>query len=237
VTSAARGLLNDSSVADMRTTLEVTSLATQAASSVNITGGSITGITDLALADGGSASSTAAGARTNFGVNKRVISQLYCTPTLTLGAAPGTRLGGSTPVDTYAQVYNFDQTTNEYIDCSGWAPEWFVASTGAKLVGAAVSSATANNFIFQAGFRRIDAAEDVDTSHSYSVQSLAATATSGTAGVPTYFSISFTSAQIDSLAAGEMFNLRINRDAASGSDTVASDVGLFVQSLYLVEPS
>jgi hypothetical protein len=42
-------------------------MAVQNASSVAITGGSVTGITDLAVADGGTGSSTAAGARTNLG--------------------------------------------------------------------------------------------------------------------------------------------------------------------------
>ncbi len=43
-------------------------IATQAANNVTITGGSITGITDLAIADGGTGASTASAARTNLDV-------------------------------------------------------------------------------------------------------------------------------------------------------------------------
>lgn len=51
-----------------RSNLGLGSMATQSSSTVNITGGTITGITDLAVADGGTGSSTASGARTNLGL-------------------------------------------------------------------------------------------------------------------------------------------------------------------------
>lgn len=57
-TSAGRALLDDVDAAAQRTTLGLGSIATQAANNVSITGGSITGITDLAVADGGTGSSS-----------------------------------------------------------------------------------------------------------------------------------------------------------------------------------
>lgn len=90
-TAAGRALLDDADAAAQRTTLGLGSIATQAAGSVaitggtisgitsltsttsslgnvTITGGSITGITDLAVADGGTGASDAATARTNLGL-------------------------------------------------------------------------------------------------------------------------------------------------------------------------
>lgn len=51
-----------------RSNLGFGAISTQNANNVNISGGAITGITDLAVADGGSGASDAAGARTNFGL-------------------------------------------------------------------------------------------------------------------------------------------------------------------------
>lgn len=76
-TSFARSLLDDSSASTARATLGLGSIATQDASSVSISGGTITGITDLAVADGGTGSSNAAGARTALGLQIGVDVQAY----------------------------------------------------------------------------------------------------------------------------------------------------------------
>ncbi len=68
VSTYIKTLLDDADAATARGTLGLGTIATQAANSVTITGGSITGITDLAVADGGTGASTAANARTNLGL-------------------------------------------------------------------------------------------------------------------------------------------------------------------------
>lgn len=65
-TAAGRALIDDADAAAQRTTLGLGTIATQASSNVSITGGSITNITDLAVADGGTGASTAANARANL---------------------------------------------------------------------------------------------------------------------------------------------------------------------------
>ncbi|MEY9770737.1 hypothetical protein [Sinorhizobium fredii] len=54
--------------ATARTSLGLGTMATQNATAVNIDGGTITGITDLAIADGGTGASSASAARTNLGL-------------------------------------------------------------------------------------------------------------------------------------------------------------------------
>lgn len=67
IVSVGAGVWNYQLGATARASMGLGSIATQDSTSVAITGGSISGITDLAVADGGTGGSTAAAARTNLG--------------------------------------------------------------------------------------------------------------------------------------------------------------------------
>ena len=67
----SRGGTGATDAGTARTNLGLGSIATQAANNVSITGGSISGITDLAVADGGTGASDAGTARTNLDVPSR----------------------------------------------------------------------------------------------------------------------------------------------------------------------
>jgi hypothetical protein len=89
------------------------SMARQASSNVTITGGSITGITDLAVADGGTGASTAANARTNL---------LAVGFTATTGSAilpSGTT--GQRDVSPVAGFIRFNSTTGTF---EGYTTAW-----------------------------------------------------------------------------------------------------------------
>lgn len=68
LTAHGRSMLDDVDAAATRSTIGLGTMATQAATAVSISGGTITGITDLAIADGGTGASTAVAAKANLGM-------------------------------------------------------------------------------------------------------------------------------------------------------------------------
>lgn len=68
VVSINNGGTGATTASTARTALGLGTISTQASSAVSITGGTITGITDLAIADGGTGASTVTQARTNLGL-------------------------------------------------------------------------------------------------------------------------------------------------------------------------
>jgi len=58
----------------VRSDIGLGSIATQASNNVSITGGSVSGITDLAIADGGTGASSASAARTNLGLGTAAVA-------------------------------------------------------------------------------------------------------------------------------------------------------------------
>lgn len=71
--AAMVGVITAADASAARSVLGLGTVSTQSASSVAITGGSITGITDLAVADGGTGASTASDARTNLGLGTAAV--------------------------------------------------------------------------------------------------------------------------------------------------------------------
>ena len=93
----------------------------------------------------------------------------------------------------------------------------------------AFTSATSGSLRVQAGIERIDASSlDIDADSFAAFQSAGGTAP-GTSGQVIKVTVAFTDgAQMDSLAAGELFRLKIRRDAdgTSGTDDIATDAEL-----------
>ena len=151
------------SASTARTNLGLGSIATQAANSVSISGGSITGITDLAVADGGTGASSAADARTNLGVPSLTgsgasgtwgidITGAAASATSATSATTATNLAGGAAnriaVQTGSGATGFvtaPTSSGTYLSWNGTALTWASPSGTGDVVGP--SSATANQIV------------------------------------------------------------------------------------------
>jgi len=141
--SFGRTLIANTSAADARSDLSLGSIATQNSNSVTLTGGTITGITDLAVADGGTGASNAADARTNLGL---VIGTDVQAQGATLTSLEGLSLVQgdllyATAADTLARLAKGTALQQLAMNSGATAPEWINAQWD-KLGETALSGAS-----------------------------------------------------------------------------------------------
>ena len=123
-------------------------------------------------------------------------------------------------------VLAFDAATDETAYWTDVAPQG-LTGTITVLLYYVMASATSGNIIWQAALEAVTDGDtvDLDSTTSFDTQnSSATTAVPGTAGYIDVVSITMTNA--DSLAAGDLYRLAINRDANNGSDTASGDAYL-----------
>ena len=119
-------------------------------------------------------------------------------------------------------VLDFDATTNESAVFSSVMPQHYAGTTGVTVyLHYAMSSAEANTVDWDAAFELIgDQDLDIDGDSFAAVNSVDDTTVPGTTGLVDIVSIAFTDgADMDSVAAGDGFRLKITRDAASDDAT------------------
>jgi hypothetical protein len=126
-------------------------------------------------------------------------------------------------------VLDFDESTDEEAVFSGVLPANYAGGGLTVSTFWAFTSATTGSLRVQAAIERIDLSSlDIDADSFAAFQSAGGTAP-GTAGQVIKVDVVLTSGgQMDSLAAGEPYRLKIRRDAdgTSGTDDITSDAEL-----------
>lgn len=122
-------------------------------------------------------------------------------------------------------VLDFDDTTNESAVFSAVMPRHY-AGGGVTVYVHWAATATSGDVDWDAAFERIgDQQQDIDVDSFAAAQSQNNNTVPATSGLVDIISIAFTDgAQMDSIAVGEGFRLKVTRDAAS--DTAVGDAQL-----------
>lgn len=124
-------------------------------------------------------------------------------------------------------VLEFDTTTQETAIWTGRMPRNYAGGNITVYVSWAAASATTGTVGWDVTFERIDAGTlDVDADSFATAQTVTAATVSGTSGVTSTTNVVCTagSTGTDSVAAGELYRLRVRRDVAN--DTATGDAQL-----------
>jgi hypothetical protein len=148
-------------------------------------------------------------------------------PPATLYATLDTMVGTSTPVEAIP-VLDFDDTAAEYADFYCFMPRNY--NGGGVTISFVWSAAAATNTaVLRAAFRAVpDDTEDLDTTaHTYDYNTSGALTPPSVVGEVAVDTLTFTDgADMDSVAAGSYFVLRVGRLPTDGNDTLAGDLSI-----------
>lgn len=126
---------------------------------------------------------------------------------------------------------DFDDTTQEIAIFTAILPRIYGGGGITVYVHAALTSATTGTVGWDVSFERMsDATTDIDSDSFATAQTVTAATVPGTSGIVLVLNVAITTgANIDSVAVGEAFRLRIRRDVAN--DTATGDAELLAVEL------
>jgi len=120
-------------------------------------------------------------------------------------------------------VLDFDTTTQEIAIFSGILPQHYAGGGITVYIHYAMSTATTGTCGWDVSFERIgDGSQDIDSDGFASAQTITAVTVPGTSGNVDIVNVAVTDgANMDSIAVGEVFRVRLRRDVAN--DSAAGD--------------
>ena len=124
-------------------------------------------------------------------------------------------------------VLDFDDATDEHAVFKDFFARNYASGGVTVYVHYSMETATADDVVWNVAFERIgDEGLDVDADGFAAAQTVTDTVP-GTCGHVGVAAITFThGAQMDSVAVGELYRLKVTRDADNGSDTATGDAEL-----------